>query len=153
MSTTAPEIRPLTSWDIHFLLFLSQHTVWDAPPRGTRLRKLYWGRKVGREREKKSKEDEKSPAHSETRTHRLQIMSCVLYHCATTATQCLFNISLLLRVLLCWRIPAASYRCSPGTWRWSIGGCTTWRRWPSGSYPMESQLESLIRMPGWHHNN
>ena len=41
---------------VHFL-FLLQHTVRDAPPWGTWLRTLHWWRKVGRDREKKLKEE------------------------------------------------------------------------------------------------
>ena len=55
----APDSSPQLG--IHFFLFLSLHTVRDAPPWETWLRTLHWWRKVGRERAKRWRKKPSTP--------------------------------------------------------------------------------------------
>ena len=61
-------------------IFLLQHTVKDAPLRGTWLRTLHRWRKEGKYR------IGRNPSTYKIRTHDLLIMRRVLYHCGTTTT-------------------------------------------------------------------
>ena len=56
------------------------HRYIDAPPCGCWLRALHWWRKVRRERRRTSS------VQGRIRTNDLQILRCVLYRCATTAS-------------------------------------------------------------------